>query len=112
MRLTAKGRAAIGFLLTRPEARFRARGIEVVPGLFQDDLEPLAEVVNGLLETGPLRAELREVQFALDQEVKRLQFKIKALNIWAVPALIAVVAIVLALLRRRRAHVYRAAGEG
>lgn len=63
---------------------------------------------NDLLD---LRAELREVQFALDQDVKRLQFKIKAINIWAVPAMIAFIAIVLALLRKRRHHVYRAAEE-
>ena len=63
---------------------------------------------NDLLD---LRAELREVQFALDQDVKRLEFKIKAINIWAVPALVALVAIILALLRRRRAHDYRAIEE-
>ncbi len=63
---------------------------------------------NDLLD---LRADLREVQFALDQDVKRLQFKIKAINIWAVPALIALIAIVLAFLRKRRHHVYRAVEE-
>ncbi len=54
-----------------------------------------------------LRAELRDVQFALGQDVERLQFRIKALNIWAVPALVALVAIVLALARRLRAASYR-----
>jgi ABC-type uncharacterized transport system involved in gliding motility auxiliary subunit len=54
-----------------------------------------------------LRAELREVQFALGQDVERLEFRIKAVNIWAVPALVALVAIVLALTRRLRAVSYR-----
>ena len=63
---------------------------------------------NDLLD---LRSELREVQFALGQDVERLESRIKAINIWAVPALVALIAVALALLRRYRAARYRAAGE-
>jgi ABC-type uncharacterized transport system involved in gliding motility auxiliary subunit len=63
------------------------------------------EFRNDLLD---LRAELREVQFALGQDVERLEFRIKALNIWAMPALVALVAILLALARRHRAARFRA----
>ena len=63
---------------------------------------------NDLLD---LRSELREVQFALGQDVERLEFRLKAINIWAVPAVIALVAIVLALVRRHRAARFRIAGE-
>ena len=63
------------------------------------------EFRNDLLD---LRAELREVQFALGQDVERLEFRIKALNIWAMPALVALVAIFLALVRRHRAARFRA----
>ena len=63
------------------------------------------EFRNDLLD---LRAELREVQFALGQDVERLEFRIKALNIWAMPALVALVAIFLALARRHRAARFRA----
>ena len=59
-----------------------------------------------------LRAELREVQFALNREVESLEFRIKALNIWAMPLALTLVAVLLAFLRRRRAERYRQLGEG
>ena len=50
-----------------------------------------------------LREELRAVQFALREDVDRLRFWIQVLNIWAIPLLIGLLAIALALLRRRKA---------
>ncbi len=50
-----------------------------------------------------MRRELRDVQLALRQDVERLQSLLRALNIWAVPLLVGLVACVLAYLRRRRA---------
>ena len=55
-----------------------------------------------------LRHELREVQFALRQDVNRLETRIRALNIWAVPLVIGLVAIGLALIRRLRAARFQA----
>lgn len=49
-----------------------------------------------------VRKELREVQGALRADIEQLDTTLKAINIWAVPVLIALVAIVLALIRRRR----------
>ncbi len=54
------------------------------------------------------RRELREVQFALRQDVERLETQLKALNIWAVPVVIGLVAMVLALIRRFRAARFQA----
>jgi ABC-type uncharacterized transport system involved in gliding motility auxiliary subunit len=62
-----------------------------------------------------LRGELRQVQFALRKDVETLESWLKLANIWAVPAIVAVVAFVLALLRRRRAarfHTRSAAQHG
>jgi len=50
-----------------------------------------------------LRQELREVQRSLREDVESLSFWVKALNIFAVPVLIAVLATALALIRRTRA---------
>ncbi len=50
-----------------------------------------------------LRQELRGVRHALRQDVERVQNAIRVANIWGVPALVALVALGLALLRRRRA---------
>lgn len=49
-----------------------------------------------------LRQQLRDVQHSLRQDVDRVEWEIKMANIWAVPALIAVFAIGLAFVRRRR----------
>lgn len=55
------------------------------------------------LEMLELRAELREVRFALNEDVERLEDRLRLVNIWAMPALVALIAIGLALWRRRRA---------
>jgi ABC-type uncharacterized transport system involved in gliding motility auxiliary subunit len=55
-----------------------------------------------LLDT---RRELRDVQLALRKDIEQLRDRIRLLNIAAVPLLIAVVAIVLALIRRATAAV-------
>ncbi len=54
-----------------------------------------------------LRGQLREVQFALHEDVNTLKGWLQALNIVAVPALVAIGAIVLASWRRRRAAAAR-----
>jgi len=59
-----------------------------------------------------LRQELRGVQHALRQDVEALETRIKVINIWAVPVLVALVAIGLALWRRRRAARFQAALAG
>jgi len=49
-----------------------------------------------------VRKQLRDVQLALRQDIERLDTQLKILNIWAVPVIIAFLAVVLAILRRRR----------
>ncbi|MDA0238515.1 MAG: Gldg family protein [Proteobacteria bacterium] len=49
-----------------------------------------------------VRKELRDVQGALRADIEKLDTTLKAINIWAVPILVAIIAIVLAIVRRRR----------
>jgi ABC-type uncharacterized transport system involved in gliding motility auxiliary subunit len=49
-----------------------------------------------------VRKQLRDVQLALRQDIEALDTRLKILNIWAVPLLVAILAIVLAIFRRRR----------
>jgi ABC-type uncharacterized transport system involved in gliding motility auxiliary subunit len=49
-----------------------------------------------------VRKELRDVQHALRQDIERLDNTLKIVNIWTVPILVAILAIVLALFRRQR----------
>ena len=49
-----------------------------------------------------VRKELRDVQGALRQDIESLDTTLKALNIWAVPLLIALLAVILAIIRRNR----------
>ncbi len=55
------------------------------------------------------RRALRDVQHELRKDVARLETRIKILDIWAVPVVVALVAIVLALVRRARAARFHAA---
>ena len=59
-----------------------------------------------------LRRQLRDVQHALRENVDRLETRIRVLDIWAVPAVLALVAIGLALYRRRRVTRAYAHGHG
>ncbi|MEE2745930.1 MAG: Gldg family protein [Pseudomonadota bacterium] len=49
-----------------------------------------------------VRKKLRDVQLALRKDIEQLDTRLKIINIWTMPILIALVAIVLALVRRRR----------
>ena len=49
-----------------------------------------------------VRKQLRDVQLALRQDIEQLDTRLKIINIWTMPILIAVVAIILAILRRRK----------
>jgi gliding motility-associatede transport system auxiliary component len=55
-----------------------------------------------------LRQKLRDVQFALRKDTESLQTRITALNIWVVPIVVGLLAVVMALIRRWRARRYRA----
>jgi len=57
-----------------------------------------------------LRAQLREVQRALQEDIERLQNWLMLANIAAVPAIVAIVALIVALWRRARRQRLRAAG--
>jgi ABC-type uncharacterized transport system involved in gliding motility auxiliary subunit len=59
-----------------------------------------------------LRAQLREVQHALQQDIERLQKRLILANIAAVPAIVAIVALIVALWRRARRQRPRAAAAG
>ena len=49
-----------------------------------------------------VRKQLREVQHNLRKDIEELDTVLKILNIWTVPVFVAVIAIVMALIRRRR----------
>lgn len=49
-----------------------------------------------------IRKELREVQHQLNKDIKGLEMRVKVINIIAVPLLMTVLVIILALVRRRR----------
>lgn len=49
-----------------------------------------------------VRRQLRDVQLALRKDIEQLDTQLKILNIWTMPIIIAIVALVLAVLRRRR----------
>lgn len=51
-----------------------------------------------------IRRQLRGVQHALKRDIESLDTRLKILNIWAVPLIISVIAIGLAVVRRRRRH--------
>jgi ABC-type uncharacterized transport system involved in gliding motility auxiliary subunit len=55
-----------------------------------------------------VRRELRDVQHALRQDLERLDFQLKFLNIAAIPLLLVLGVIVVSVYRRRR---NRAAGH-
>jgi ABC-type uncharacterized transport system involved in gliding motility auxiliary subunit len=68
-----------------------------------------AELERFQAERLRVRRDLREVRRGLDVEIERLGTTLKVLNIALVPALLAIGAILLAALRRRRLAAGRAA---
>jgi len=73
--------------------------------------EQEAELTRFQQERVRIRKELRDVRRSLDIEIERLGTRLKILNIALVPALLAIGAIVLALLRRGRLRAGRAAAH-
>ncbi|NNE84027.1 MAG: GldG family protein [Alphaproteobacteria bacterium] len=68
------------------------------------------EIDNFRVEMLQSRRDLREVQRSLRNNVETLENRVRVINIWAVPVVIAILALLLALVRRmRRARFYRAA---
>ena len=49
-----------------------------------------------------VRKQLRDVQLALRKDIESLDTLLKIVNIWAVPLLVAILAVIMALYRRRR----------
>ena len=49
-----------------------------------------------------VRKQLRDVQLALRKDIEQLDTQLKILNIWTMPLVIAIVALILAVIRRRR----------
>jgi ABC-type uncharacterized transport system involved in gliding motility auxiliary subunit len=73
--------------------------------------EQKSEIERFQEERVRIRRELRDVRRGLDVEIERLGTVLKAVNIALVPLLLAVGAIVLAVLRRRRLRAGRAAAH-
>ena len=65
--------------------------------------EQQSEIEDFRAEMIGLRQELRGVQRSLRQDVEALETRLKFLNIWAVPLVIALIAVGLALFRQMRA---------
>ncbi len=73
--------------------------------------EQEAELTRFQKERARIRKELRDVRRSLDIEIERLGTRLKIVNIALMPALIAIGAIVLAILRRRKLRAGRAAAH-
>jgi len=73
--------------------------------------EQEAELTRFQQERARIRKELREVRRSLDIEIERLGTQLKIINIALVPALIALGAILLAIMRRRKLRAGRAAAH-
>lgn len=73
--------------------------------------EQEAELNRFQQERVRIRKELRETRRSLDEEIEKLGTRIKVINIALVPALIALGAIFLAVVRRRRLRAGRAAAH-
>jgi ABC-type uncharacterized transport system involved in gliding motility auxiliary subunit len=78
-------------------------------GSFTLTPEQQAEIERFQQERLRVRKDLREVRRSLDVEIERLGTRLKLLNIALMPALIAIAALVLAVMRRRRLRAGRAA---
>ncbi len=87
----------------------RLQRAEAAGGALLDEQQQQAldKLVADLVQA---RRELRDVQRALRQDILAVEAWVKALNIWAMPIALALIAGGLALLRRRRVH--RRAGAG
>ena len=57
---------------------------------------------NSRVEMLGVRKQLRDVQLALRKDIESLDTLLKIVNIWAVPLLVAILAVIMALYRRRR----------
>ncbi|MEK9661850.1 MAG: Gldg family protein [Alphaproteobacteria bacterium] len=67
-----------------------------------------AEIDRFRVEMLDMRRKLRDVQRSLREDVDRLQREVRIVNIWAVPVLVAILAVILAIVRRmRRARYHR-----
>lgn len=73
--------------------------------------EQEAELERFQQERVRIRKELRETRRSLDVEIERLGSRLKAINIALVPSLLAIGAIFLAVMRRRRLRAGRAAAH-
>lgn len=73
--------------------------------------EQEAELSRFQKERARIRKELRDVRRSLDIEIERLGTRLKIINIALVPALIALGAILLAIVRRRKLRAGRAAAH-
>ncbi|HJO68829.1 MAG TPA: ABC transporter, partial [Rhodospirillales bacterium] len=64
--------------------------------------EQRTTIDNFRKELVSIRRQLRDVQHELRKDVEALMTFIRVVNIWAVPALVSVIAVILAVARRRR----------
>lgn len=69
------------------------------PVLSAEQREEIARIRSDILET---RRELREVQYALRRDIETLQAQLRFVNIAAVPLLVAILAVAIALVHRAR----------
>ncbi|MDP6260277.1 MAG: hypothetical protein QGH63_14445, partial [Rhodospirillales bacterium] len=49
-----------------------------------------------------VRKQLRDVQLALRKDIEKLDTQLKILNIWTIPVVIAIIALVMMVIRRQR----------
>lgn len=88
--------------LSQAEERLKALQTEArgADGALVLSAEQKAEIEKFRADTVRIRRELRDVQYQLRKDVEQVSGWVKAINIGAVPALVAVFALILALVRR------------
>ena len=69
------------------------------PVLSSDQAKAFQQFRIEMLE---VRKQLREVQHNLRKDIENLDTTLKVLNIWTVPIIIAVLAVIMAIIRRKR----------
>ncbi|MDP6603089.1 MAG: Gldg family protein [Rhodospirillales bacterium] len=103
--------AAERFRKTEQELLAKREETEKKLGEFQIDAgrgtivlttEQRTTIDNFRKELVSIRRQLRDVQHELRKDVEALMTLVRIVNIWAVPALVCVVAVILAVARRRR----------
>jgi ABC-type uncharacterized transport system involved in gliding motility auxiliary subunit len=86
--------------LQRQMGQIQSQGVKESGAILtEEQRESINTFRSQMLET---RAQLRQVQLALRQDIESLDTTLKLVNIWAVPVVVMVIALMMAVVRRQR----------